>query len=132
MTIHVTCETCGRLLRGPDDFAGQQAICPVCQRPITLPGAEAAILPTPSPMPVLTSLEVVPAGQAPIEPFAGNRATSNLALDIRIASSPRQGQDPDRIGTRWCHCRICSFRCHYLAAACRKPAKPAARITISQ
>ena len=83
MPIHVTCETCGRLLRGPDDFACQQTICPVCQRPMMLPGAEAANLPTPSPMPVLTSLEVVPAGQAPIEPLAGNRATRNLALDIR-------------------------------------------------
>jgi len=50
---------------------GQEAICPVCQRPITLPGAEDAILPTPPPRPVSTSLEVVPAGQAPVGPLVG-------------------------------------------------------------
>ena len=44
MTIRVTCE-CGKQLLAPDELIGQVALCPACQRPMTLPDHDAAIPP---------------------------------------------------------------------------------------
>ena len=62
---------------------------------MTLPGAEAAIVPTTPQTPVLTSLEVIPGGAASVERLAGDRATSNLALG---RSPALHGKSKVRIG----------------------------------
>ena len=42
MAIEFPCGSCGRLLRTPDDTAGQQAQCPHCGSLTTIPAASAA------------------------------------------------------------------------------------------